>query len=153
MKSKELLNDLTMLIEKHNLHETLNSKSSDIATIMLNFISEKMDNSDEREFIDRMYAMYPNKCPKRGVYLGKSRKDKGRIKKLLKTYSMEEIERVFNYEIEEKYGKQYMQNFSTFLNNFPDPYSLDQPSLFANENIFERNKAIEGLVLNGITYR
>ena len=34
---------------------------------------------------------------------------------------MDEIERVFKHEIEEKYEKQYMQNFSTFLNNFPDP--------------------------------
>ena len=66
---------------------------------------------------------------------------------------MEEIERVFKHEIEEKYEKQYMQNFSTFLNNFPDPYSLDQPSLFENGNILERNKIIEGLVLNGVTYR
>ena len=38
---------------------------------------------------------------------------------------MDEIERVFKHEIEEKYEKQYMQNFSTFLNNFPDPNVLD----------------------------
>ena len=43
---------------------------------------------------------------------------------------MEEIERVFKQEIEEKYDKQYMQNFSTFLNNFPDPNSLDNGNLF-----------------------
>lgn len=66
---------------------------------------------------------------------------------------MDEIERVFKHEIEEKYEKSYMQNFSTFLNNFPDPYSLDQPSLFTSNNIMERNTTIEGLVLNGVTYR
>lgn len=43
---------------------------------------------------------------------------------------MDEIERVFKHEIEEKYEKQYMQNFSTFLNNFPDPNALDNGSLF-----------------------
>ena len=43
---------------------------------------------------------------------------------------MEEIERVFKHEIEEKYEKQYMQNFSTFLNNFPDPNALDNENLF-----------------------
>ena len=28
------------------------------------------------------------------------------------------------HEIETKYGIQYMQNFSTFLNNFPDPQTI-----------------------------
>lgn len=81
-------------------------------------------NEEVKAFIDAMYALYPAKCPKRGTSLGKSSKDKDRIKKLLKTYKMHEIEKVIKYEIEEKYGKQYMQNFSTFLNNFPDPNSI-----------------------------
>lgn len=73
------------------------------------------------EFIERMYALYPTKCPVRGATLGKSYKDKERIQKLLGQYTEDEIESVFKNEIEEKYGKHYMQNFSTFLNNFPDP--------------------------------
>lgn len=76
------------------------------------------------EFVDKIYAMYPSKCPVRNTYLGKCAKDKDRIRKLLKSYSKEDIEKVVKKEIEEKYGKCYMSNFSTFLNNFPDPQSL-----------------------------
>ena len=117
---------------------------------------EEIDNSiskkdEESEFIDRMYASYPAKCPKRGTTTGKSHKDKQRIKKLLKTYTMEEIEKVFQHEIEEKYDKQYMQNFSTFLNNFPDPNALEQVSLFVEEKQSESNS--DSLIINGQIYR
>ena len=87
--------------------------------------SKKDANADVNEFVDRMYALYPAKCPKRGTSLGKSEKDKGRIKSLLKTYSESDIEFVFRREIEQKYGKSYMLNFQTFLNNFPDPTQID----------------------------
>lgn len=84
---------------------------------------EKSSNV-ENEFVEKIYKLYPTKCPVRKTSLGKTSKDKDRIRKLLKSYSMEIIERVVKAEIEEKYGKHYMQNFSTFLNNFPDPNSL-----------------------------
>ena len=88
-------------------------------------IPKKKADNDVDEFVDRMYALYPAKCPKRGKSLGKSQKDKGRIKSLLKTYSESDIEFVIRYEIEQKYNKAYMSNFSTFLNNFPDPTQID----------------------------
>ena len=87
--------------------------------------SKKDANADVDEFVDRMYALYPAKCPKRGAYLGKSQKDKVKIKSLLKTYSESDIEFVIRWEIEQKYNKAYMLNFSTFLNNFPDPTQID----------------------------
>jgi hypothetical protein len=156
MQSKELINDLIVLIEKHRLNKTFNSNSRDLAIAMINAIDSnktllelnKTIDDSEVEFINRMYSMYPNKCPKRGVSLGKSRKDKERIRKLIKTYSMEEIERVFNYEIEEKYGKQYMQNFSTFLNNFPDPNVMFSDSE-EEQQIIKEDK----LIINGQIYR
>lgn len=77
------------------------------------------------DFIERMYNLYPTKCPLRDKTLGKTYKDKDRLRKLLKTYSMDEIERVITFEVEEKYGKSWMSNFSTFLNNFPDPNCID----------------------------
>lgn len=80
--------------------------------------------SDEDEFVEKIYSLYPAKCPKRNMSLGKTYKDKERIHKLLRTYSREDIERVVKQEVNEKYGKCYMSNFSTFLNNFPDPNSL-----------------------------
>lgn len=79
-----------------------------------------------KEFVERMYQMYPSKCPVRGTSLGKCSKDKERIRKLLKSYSKEDIEKVFKMEIGNKYGKSYMQNFSTFLNNFPDPKEISE---------------------------
>ena len=87
-------------------------------------------NNDVDEFVDRMYALYPAKCPKRGTSLGKSQKDKGRIKSLLKTYSESDIEFVIRWEVEQKYNKAYMSNFSTFLNNFPDPTQIDSYNEF-----------------------
>lgn len=87
--------------------------------------SKKDANADVDEFVDRMYALYPAKCPKRGSYLGKSQKDKAKIKSLLKTYSESDIEFVIRWEIEQKYNKAYMLNFSTFLNNFPDPTQIE----------------------------
>ena len=88
-------------------------------------IPKKKADNDVDDFVDRMYALYPAKCPKRGTYLGKSQKDKVKIKSLLKTYSESDIEFVIRWEIAQKYNKAYMLNFSTFLNNFPDPTQID----------------------------
>lgn len=83
-----------------------------------------VNDNEEKDFIEKVYKMYPAKCPVRNTYLGKCSKDKDRIRKLLKTYSKEDIEKVVTHEVDEKFGKSMMQNFSTFLNNFPDPNSL-----------------------------
>lgn len=84
------------------------------------------DTADEEAFIDRIYSLYPTRCPKRGTSLGKTHKDKVRIRTLLKRYTREQIERVINLEVKNKYGKQYMMNFCTFLNNFPDPDAISE---------------------------
>lgn len=158
MKEKEFLQELTTLINRYGLDSNINLPDFTIATYLFDSyislskirnISEKKD--EESEFIDRMYQIYPAKCPKRGTSTGKSHKDKQRIKKLLKSYTMEEIEKVFNHEIEEKYDKQYMQNFATFLNNFPDVNALEQGSLFVEEKQSESNS--DSLVINGVIYR
>lgn len=100
------------------------------------------------EFVERMYALYPTKCPIRGASLGKSYKDKERIQKLLRQYTEDEIESVFKNEIEEKYGKHYMQNFSTFLNNFPDPNVM-----FSDSEEMEQITKEDKLIVNGVIYR
>lgn len=102
---------------------------------------------DENEFVERMYKLYPTQCPCRNVSLGKCSKDKDRIKKLLKTYSMEQIENVIKNEVETKYGKSWMQNFSTFLNNFPDPNCLFNP------NEVSSTKQSDELIINGVKYQ
>ena len=80
--------------------------------------------SSDQEFVDYIYNLYPSKCPKRGASLGKCSKNKDAILRLMKKYTREQIESGVKKEINERYGKQYMRNFSTFLNNFPDPNIL-----------------------------
>ena len=111
--------------------------------------SLKKDKKDEvNTWIDEMYSIYPTKCPCRNTYLGKCNKDKERIRKLLKSYTKEQIEKVIKNEVDTKYGKSYMSNFSTFLNNFPDPNCID---FGADEcNLNEDN---DKLVINGVEYR
>lgn len=83
-------------------------------------IKAETDNS-VNDFVDRMYDLYPSRCPKRNASTGKSHKDKERIKRLLKIYTQEEIEQVIKDEVDNNYSINYMKNFSTFLNNFPEP--------------------------------
>lgn len=154
---EQFMQDLSCIISNYGLDKKYNCESQAIAQFLvsccesLSKLEINKEKKDETEFIDRMYALYPAKCPKRGTTTGKSHKDKQRIKKLLKTYTMEEIEKVFQHEIEEKFGKQYLQNFSTFLNNFPDPNALEQVSLFYHERLSESNG--DSLVINGQIYR
>lgn len=123
------------------------------STINSSTKEEKEDKSskkkEEDDFVERMYKLYPTKCPKRGATLGKSHKDKDRIRKLLKRYSMDEIESVFSKEIEEKYEKHYMSNFSTFLNNFPDP-NIEQAN---TNNCVNNEQNSEQVIINGQIYR
>ena len=152
------LNDLIALVEKHDLGGS-EAKNKEIANLLfehyksLPMLLNGMERESEVAFIDRMYALYPAKCPKRGTSLGKSHKDKQRIKKLLKTYSMEQIELVFKHEIEEKYGKQYMQNFSTFLNNFPDPDTIEELLNISVDLGDGESKSHTQIVINGQIYR
>ena len=137
MNAKDFQKDLETLINKHSIDSMLNLPDFAISEYLMDSLNALMkvnkckpDVSEEDEFVERMYSLYPSRCPKRATSLGKTKKDKERIRKLLKCYSMDEIESVFKHEIEEKYEKQYMQNFSTFLNNFPDPNALDNGNLF-----------------------
>ena len=110
-------------------------------------VKEKEESfEDNDDFVEMIYSLYPTKCPQRGTSLGKSTKDKDRIRKLLKNYTKEQIERVVRKEIGDKYGISYMQNFSTFLNNFPDPSTME-------DNSKEHSKKEQDLVFNGVIYK
>lgn len=105
-------------------------------------------NDDVNKFVDKMYALYPTKCPKRNTSLGKSRKDKVKIRRLLKTYSQEEIERVIRHEVDSNYGVNYMKNFSTFLNNFPDPNEVERAKVSSHTT-----SATDVVMFDGIIYK
>lgn len=162
MNAKDFQKDLETLINKHSIDSMLNLPDFSISEYLVDSLNALMkvnkckpDVLEEDEFVERMYSLYPSRCPKRNASLGKTKKDKDRIRKLLKCYSMEEIERVFKHEIEEKYEKQYMQNFSTFLNNFPDPNTLVD-SLFNDVSELakvEQPHHVTQLNLGGVIYR
>lgn len=154
MDKKEVIKSLLEVVDKFDLATMAGVKNEALAGYMYACVESlskvngvRVDDSDVEEFIDRMYALYPAKCPKRGTSLGKSYKDKDRIRKLLKRYSFEEIERVIQHEVESKYDISYMQNFSTFLNNFPDPETVAAPSA---EPLRQQGQV---LIIDGQEYR
>ena len=160
MNAKDFQQDLDEIVNKHSLDKDFNLPNCAITEYLMDSLNSLMkvnrlkpQSDGVDDFIDRMYLIYPSRCPKRNASLGKTKKDKDRIRKLLKCYSMEEIERVFKHEIEEKYEKQYMQNFSTFLNNFPDPNALEQESLFSSVEIPSEKNFGDNLIINGTLYR
>lgn len=154
MDKKEVIKRLLEVVDKFDLATMAGVKNEALAGYMYACVENlskvngvRVDDSDVEEFIDRMYALYPAKCPKRGTSLGKSYKDKDRIRKLLKRYSFEEIERVIQHEVESKYEKSYMQNFSTFLNNFPDP------EMVAETSVEPSRQQGQVLIIDGQEYR
>lgn len=162
MNAKDFQKDLDEIVNKHSLDKDFNLPNCAITEYLMDSLNSLMkvnrlkpQSDGVDDFIDRMYLIYPTRCPKRNASLGKTKKDKDRIRKLLKFYSMDEIERVFKHEIEEKYEKQYMQNFSTFLNNFPDPNALVD-SLFNDVSELakvEQPHSVTQLNLGGVIYR
>ena len=154
MDKKEVIKSLLEVVDKFDLATMAGVKNEALAGYMYACVENlskvngvRVDDSDVEEFIDRMYALYPAKCPKRGTSLGKSYKDKDRIRKLLKRYSFEEIERVIRHEVESKYDISYMQNFATFLNNFPDPDTV------AEADVEPLQRQGQTLIIDGQEYR
>lgn len=130
------------------ISNTMIAKKEEIVPELALAVEEKPKDDGISEFIDRMYALYPTKCPKRNTSLGKSMKDKARIKTLLKTYTKEQIEQVIRNEVDSNYGVNYMKNFSTFLNNFPEPQSVAE-----TVQIHPITHDSDKLIINGVEYK
>lgn len=72
--------------------------------------------------IEGLYKIYPSKCPIKNRSLGKNKKDKLKIEKLLRDYSAKELKNIFEFYIQDcNKTKTMMKNLSTFLNNLPEP--------------------------------
>lgn len=87
-----------------------------------------------QEIAERIYKLYPTKCPTSGRGTGKSKSDVQKIVRLLKKgHTEEELAATIKRYIDEATEKRsWIQNFSTFLNNLPD-YSEQEsgePQLF-----------------------
>ena len=94
-------------------------------------------NAELQEIAERIYKLYPTKCPTSQRATGKSKSDIVKIVRLLKKgHTEEELSgTIQRYISEATQNKSWIQNFSTFLNNLPD-YSeqeASEPQLF-NDN-------------------
>ena len=86
-------------------------------------VKEKVD----AEAVERIYALYPAKCPISKRATGKSSSDKRKIERLLLTRKEEDLTAVIKRYTEECIKTQsYIKNFATFLNNIPD-YEAEPP--------------------------
>lgn len=91
--------------------------------------------------VERLYAIYPTKCPMRGASTGKGDKCKKKLKSLLNERSVGELEYIIKRYVEENYNKHYLQNFYTFLGNLPDYSEPEQPKTDWRESKKYFNKA------------
>ena len=71
--------------------------------------------------VERLYKLYPTKCPVRLTPTGKCAKNKAQLRTLLKKHTASEIEGIIKRYIQECInGQIYIKNFATFLNQLPD---------------------------------
>lgn len=86
-------------------------------------IAEKNTPEKSTSEVDEIYRLYPTKCPVGGRSTGKGAKDKAKIAKVLKTgYPLKAA--VAFYIGDCKRSGVFLKNFSTFLNNLPDPDAI-----------------------------
>lgn len=89
--------------------------------------------------VEKLYSLYPTKCPMRNSATHKGEKCKVKLKSLLTTHRAEDLEAIIKRYVDETYGKQYLKDFLTFLNNLPD-YSEPEEKKPAEEDWRESKK-------------
>jgi hypothetical protein len=86
---------------------------------------EETRQEEKNEVIEKIYKLYPSKCPISNRATSKSSRDKEKIKKLLQRTSKEILEETIQCYIQScKDTATFIKNFSTFLNNIPDLQEL-----------------------------
>ena len=90
---------------------------------------EKIISNNSRIYskdVEEVYKNYPSRCVIGGRALGKSIKNKNKIKALLKLHTIEYL-----VDLQEKYKSDclktntYMKNYGTYLNQLPDPEQFE----------------------------
>lgn len=173
MSKQKIIKAFEAVIIENEIDKKINHSTSALATILYNYLESlawleqqprealfgttlpddssnkttKVVDNTIKAFVDEMYGLYPTKCPKRNASLGKSHKDKDRIRRLLKIYTQEQIEQVIRSEVENNYGVNYMKNFSTFLNNFPEPIATSAKREQCSTNTGDK------LIIDGVEYK
>ncbi len=99
--------------------------------------NKKEDNKIKAESIERLYSLYPTKCPTRGATLKSASKDKKAIDKALKLHTEEQLTIMLTKYVEECTNtKIYMKAQATFYNNLPDVEQIVLP----NDNDNQKEK-------------
>ena len=80
------------------------------------------ETENENKDVKDIYNSYPSKCPVKGSSTGKCNKNKKQIKKLLKIHTPKILTDLIKKYIQDcTDNNRYIKNFTTFLNNLPDP--------------------------------
>ena len=99
--------------------------------------SNRKDNNIGKKYsteVEELYAMYPTKCPMRNTETARRPFCKDIIERLLKVRSFEDLKANMKRYLDENYGKNYLQNFATFLHQFPD-YGEADSQLFSSPQV------------------
>lgn len=106
---------------KDKVNVTVNVK--DINNTIMSESENKKPNYNPE--IDIIYSKYPSECYVKSTSTGKTLKNKEKIRSIIKDKGFEWLfERVESYLVSCKQNKVYLKNFSTFLNNIPEPIEV-----------------------------
>ena len=82
MNAKDFQQDLDEIVNKHSLDKDFNLPNCAITEYLMDSLNSLMkvnrlkpQSDGVDDFIDRMYLIYPSRCPKRNASLGKTKKD------------------------------------------------------------------------------
>lgn len=94
------------------------------------------DTNELRDTVNRLYRLYPSKTIRNNIRVstGKCAMDKRRIERLLRKRTAEEIESAIIHYVDENKGV-FLKNFSTFLNNMPEPEA--EPTARVTDNAYK----------------
>lgn len=108
-------------IKQENTSSSTNVDSEDILKQEEKEKVTKVTQKKNEDSVNRIYSIYPTKCPISGRSLGKCSKDKTKIASLLKTRTAEDIElTIREYIVDCKNHNTFLKNFGTLLNNLPE---------------------------------
>ena len=98
--------------------------------------------------IEEIYNSYPSKCVTKGSSTGKTKKDKDKIKSILKLNKETKeslISKINQYVDECRKFNRYTKNFGTFLNNIPDTEVVENKTIQTEFKDPKNAKTIEEL--------
>lgn len=92
---------------------------------------EDKDKDKLKEQAEAIYQSYPTRCSIRNSSTGKNSSDKKKLIDLIKTHDYDYVDRAISFYVKDcKKSETMLKNFSTLLNNLPEP-----PEYWGNKKI------------------